>query len=1714
MSIPFTKLYLSSAVASATGGYRLLPQVAGDFFPTVTSVPAAPWVAGISDLNGDLIPDLIVGAPGDDDKAVDAGRIFITFGKATGGTTGQLGADLSSVEIIIDGENAGDLAGAAVGSVSDLNGDGLAEILIGAPMRENGTKTDAGAAYVVWGQAVGGTGKGVDLGDPAQGAGNGKGYIIKGEAAGDHAGQTLAASSDLNGDAKAEILVGAAGNDAGGIDAGAAYVVWGKASDGAVNLSTVAAGTGGFRIIGQNAGDAAGQALATLGDLNGDGKADILVGAMGNDAGGLDAGAAYVVFGKSTGTQVDLDAIAAGTGGFRITGSVGEKAGSAITGLGDINADGLADLLVGASGSGKAYVVFGKADTTEVLLSNVGAGVGGFAIIPEFGGDLARLSVASGGDFNRDGIADIVIGAPTNNEGGANAGAVYIVWGGGTKTVDLSLISQGIGGAKIVGSAGSLTGSSVAVLPDMNGDGTPDLLIGSPGSAGESVSVVFAPTSWQPDNNIYGTNADDIMDVGYGGLHKIGAGDDAILGLNGNDNIHGGGGNDNIEGNAGIDTLYGDAGNDTLDGGTGNDTLNGGLGDDTFKVDSLSDAVQETSGEGTDTVVASLSAYTLAANVENLQLAGVALTGFGNGLDNTLTGTAGNNTLDGGLGADTLAGGLGNDTYWVDNVGDVAQEALNAGLDTVVASIDWTLGDNLENLQLAGVAHTGTGNTLNNTLTGTSGNDSLNGGLGADTLIGGLGDDTFYVDNASDVTQEALAAGIDTAIASANYTLGVNVEKLQLVGPALSGTGNGLDNTITGTVGNNTLNGGIGADTLIGDAGNDTYYIDNLGDAIQEVAGKGNDTAIASIDNYLLAANVENLQLTGSALIGNGNTLRNTLTGTAGNNVLNGGTNADKMVGGLGDDSYWVDNLGDVAQEAVGEGTDTVITRINYTLGANVENLQLSGAAHIATGNGLDNTLTGSIGNDTLKGLDGNDTLDGGKGVDVMAGGLGDDVYRVDNVGDTVQELLGEGNDTVFASVNWVAGANVENIKLTGTAHVVTGNELNNSIVGGSGNDTLDGGAGDDTELGGDGNDVLISKAGIDTLAGGSGDDRYVLNGGRAHIEDFLGHDTVDASQSLGNSSIDLTSGHCHVENEDSDLGTGGTTVLPLDVQFLQDLSGSFGDDIANVRNLIPSIVSALQAVQANSEFGSSTFVDKPISPFGAPGEWVYNTLLSLTTDATALTNAYSSMVIKNGMDEPEAQIESLMQLALHSAEVGFRTDSARFVVLFTDAPFHQAGDGAAAGITTPNNGDAVMDGGGIGEDYPFIAQLQAALVAANIIPIFAIANGYDAVYQNLVTQLGRGTVVTLTADSSNVVAAITAGLTSATTTKIEDAVGGAGNDDIVGNVYDNVLTGNAGNDALNGVAGHDQLLGGLGDDTYTVDDAGSAVVEKGAQGADLVMSSIDYTLGANVENLTLTGTGNINGTGNALANIINGNAGNNILTGGNGADTLIGNGGDDIFVVNFTATGRLEDTVTAGLGNDTLKLAGNSYVSLTAKTLTVATNFENYDISGTGMSLINVNGTAVANNLTGNDANNILKGLAGIDSLIGGAGDDVLVGGLDSDTLTGGLGADKFWFEKTVGVSNIDTITDFTTGSDILQFSKAGTGLAALGVIGQFNAADTRFEANATGLASTAGARLVYNTGTGELAYDSDGSGAVAAIVLEVLSAAPTLAANDIWLV
>jgi Ca2+-binding RTX toxin-like protein len=210
---------------------------------------------------------------------------------------------------------------------------------------------------------------------------------------------------------------------------------------------------------------------------------------------------------------------------------------------------------------------------------------------------------------------------------------------------------------------------------------------------------------------------------------------------------------------------------------------------------------------------------------------------------------------------------------------------------------------------------------------------------------------------------------------------------------------------------------------------------------------------------------------------------------------LNGGTGSDNLIGGAGNDTYVVDATGDSIIEIANEGIDTVQSSVTYTLGAEVENLTLTGNSTLSgTGNILDNALTGNSANNTLTGYAGHDTLNGGAGADTLRGGLGNDLYIVDNTGDKVTENTNEGTDTVQSTITYTLGANLEHLTLTGTAaingtgntanNILTGNSAANTLTGNAGNDTLDGGAGNDTLVGGTGNDVYRfgPGAGQDTL--------------------------------------------------------------------------------------------------------------------------------------------------------------------------------------------------------------------------------------------------------------------------------------------------------------------------------------------------------------------------------------------------------------------------------------------------------------------------------------------------------------------------------------------------------------------------------------------------------------------------------------------------------
>src|SRR6185312_1228018 len=342
----------------------------------------------------------------------------------------------------------------------------------------------------------------------------------------------------------------------------------------------------------------------------------------------------------------------------------------------------------------------------------------------------------------------------------------------------------------------------------------------------------------------------------------------------------------------------------------------------------------------------------------------------------------------------------------------------------------------------------------------------------------------------------------------------------------------------------------------------------------------------------------------------------NTLVGNGGNNVIDGGAGADSMTGGAGDDTYYVDDAGDKVVEAAGGGTDTVISSVSLTLGANVENLVLAaGAGSISgTGNSLANTLTGNAGDNTL---------DGGAGIDTLIGNGGNDTFVVDNVGDLVTG--GAGLDTVLSKVSYSIAANpeIENLTLTGTGNInATGNGSNNVLVGNTGNNSLDGGAGADIMQGGAGNDTY-----------------YVDNAGDVVDEQSNGGAGIDTVVST--ISFDL-SDSVHVLGDIEKLTLGGTDAINGTGNALDNtitgnaagnvLDGGLGNDpmAGGLGNDIYYADSPGDVVTEASNAGTDTVHFTGLSGTYTLGANVENLILDGVGDTGGIGSSVDNMMIGN----------------------------------------------------------------------------------------------------------------------------------------------------------------------------------------------------------------------------------------------------------------------------------------------------------------------------------------------------------------------------------------------------------------------------------------------------------------------------------------------------
>ena len=658
-------------------------------------------------------------------------------------------------------------------------------------------------------------------------------------------------------------------------------------------------------------------------------------------------------------------------------------------------------------------------------------------------------------------------------------------------------------------------------------------------------------------------------------------------------------------------------------------------------------------------------------------------------------------------------------------------------------------------------------------------------------------------------------------------------------GGPLTGT-DGVDN-LTGTELADTIRGLAGSDILSGAGGGD--YIDGGAGDDQIYGGAGADL----------------------------------LFGDQGNDLLDGGMDADRMTGGSGDDTYIVDNAGDVVVEQLGGGTDEVRTSLaSYVLHEQVERLVYTGTAGAQlTGNGIANTITGGAGADRI---------DGGSGADRMIGGAGDDVYYVEDAGDVVVELAGGGNDEVRTTLaSYTMTDHVERLVYLGTTGTqLTGNGTANIISGGDRADRIDGGAGADRMTGGLGDDTyIVDNVGdvIVELADGGNDEvltsltTYTL---AANLE-RLAYSGTAAAQLTGNGADNIITGGTGADRIDGGAGAdrmiGGAGDDTYIVDHVEDvvveLPGGGNDEVRTtltnyllgdqIERLIYTGTAAAQLTgngAANTITGGAG-ADRIDGGAGA------DQMIGGGGDDIYIVDNTGDVVVElagGGTDEVRTALASYT-IAAHIERL-----------IYTGTVGAQLAGNAQANFIQGGSGNDRLDGGA-GAD-----QLTGGLGDDTYI----VDNAGD-----VVTELADG-------GSDEVRTSLT---TYALGANLERLVYiGTAATQLTGNGAANTITGGTGADRIDGGTGADQMIGGLGDDIYIVDHVGDVVTELAGGGNDEVRTALSaYSLGANLERLVYTGTAAAQLTGNNAANVIEGGIGGDTIDGGLGADRNVALGLDGL---------------------------------------------------------------------------------------------------------------------------------------------------------------------------------------------------------------------------
>jgi len=1221
---------------------------------------------------------------------------------------------------------------------------------------------------------------------------------------------------------------------------------------------------------------------------------------------------------------------------------------------------------------------------------NVADGLAGDDVLSAFAGNDTLLG-GSGNDTLDGGVGDDQLdggdGADTASYAGISRDvAVDLDTGtssgaaGNDTLVSIENVTGGTGNDQITGDGQDNTldgGAGDDVLDGRSGD---DVLLGGSGS----------------DTADYGSATSGVNADLSGGTATGGAGNDTLIGI---ENVAGSAHDDTLQGDGGANTLDGNAGNDVLEGGAGDDELIGDEGVDTALYSNATAGVAvnlttgvASGGEGSDTL----------SGIENVVGSNHNDVLTGSDGANVLTGGGGDDVLVGGQGDDVLDGGIGLDTAYYTDATDSVTVSLALGESAGAAGHDTLL--NVENV---------TGGSGHDQITGDAQENTLHGGEGNDVLDGGAGDDALYGDAGSDtVSYGSATSGVDVNLAAGTADGGGGHDTLSSIE---SVTGSNYDDVLIGNIGANRLDGGTGDDNVEGGAGDDTL-----------IGGAGMDTV-----HYDHAASAVNVNLSTGAASGGGGSdslsqfehvvgsdFNDTLTGDGGANTLSGGLGNDTLDGGLGNDVLDGGAGTDTASYASMASTVNVNLATGVATGAAGTDT-LAGIENIVGGSGYD-VLTGDDQSNTLQGGSGNDTLDGGLGDDTLVGGSGTDTASYAGASGGVSANLSSGSVTGAAGNDALSG--IENV--TGSAYddSITGDANANVFVGGAGNDTIDGGSGNDTIEGGLGDDTLLGGTGTDTLRHSSAAGGVTADLTNGTVSGAAGSDSISGFENVtGSYYADTIQGDA---NANTLSGSGGDDVLDgragndtLDGGTGNDvLVGGGGTDTASYSGASGAVTVDLANGTTSGAAGNDTLSGIE----NVTGSYYNDTLLGDDGNNVLVGGSGNDNLDGRGGTDTANYSSTSAGVDVNLAQ-GTATGSAGNDTL---ANIENVTGGSGADTLTGDDGNNVLNGGsgndvligglgkdtlngGSGTDVASYADASGSVTvdlstnkvtgAADSDTLVSIENVQGSEYGDVLT--GNSSANTLeggagndtlnggggtdTASYANATGAVTADLSSGTSSgaagedtllQIENLSGSAYDDTLAGDANANVLTGGLGDDALDGGAGVDTASYAGASGAVTVDLA--AGTASGAAGNDTLV---------NIENLAGSDYAD-DLTGDDAANTLSGGAGNDILDGGLGNDTLDG-----------------------GAGTDTASYAGTSgavTVNLAAGQATGAAGSDTL--------------TAVEN-VTGSEYGDILAGDANANVLLGGSGDDRLDGGAGNDTLDGGAGHDTADYSTASSAVSVD---------------------------------------------------------------------------------------------